>query len=451
MISKIKWKNHSVLGNLELDFTKDNGKIYNTIILAGENGTGKTTILDTISEFLNLGAVTPFDYIEYKIEDDDFRIYYRDQDRHELGFHQRESLETGEKRRVYSNKNNDKESINNDLDDIRHYGIAYSKARSGFKTNIVKSSTTEQIDDNKYNDDEKEDFTNIKQLLVDLSSQDNAEWMRITKNGINMDFEEFKKQSKLYRFELAFNDFFDRMKFKEVDETDPNEKKIIFEKHGKSIPVDSLSTGEKQIVFRGTQLLRNMNSIKDGVVLVDEPELSMHPRWQEKILDYYNKLFIKDNIQLAQMIFATHSEYVIKSALPNSRDALIIVLKEKENVITPVKITAPSVLPTITSAETNYLAFNIVSIDYHIQLYGYLQAKTQKHKIKECDNYIKNHPSYDSNKYGKMSQYGNTQYETLCTYIRNAIDHPDSGNTYTKEELRTSIEFLIELCKENDT
>ena len=189
MISKIKWKNHSVLGNLELDFTKDNGKIYNTIILAGENGTGKTTILDTISEFLNLGAVTPFDYIEYKIEDDDFRIYYRDQDRHELGFHQRESLKTGEKRRVYSNKNNDKESINNDLDDIRHYGIAYSKARSGFKTNIVKSSTTEQIDDNKYNDDEKEDFTNIKQLLVDLSSQDNAEWMRITKNGINMDFE----------------------------------------------------------------------------------------------------------------------------------------------------------------------------------------------------------------------------------------------------------------------
>ena len=189
MISKIKWKNHSVLGNLELDFTKDDGEIYNTIILAGENGTGKTTILNTISEFLNLGAVTPFDYIEYKIEDDDFRIYYGDQDNHKLGFHQRESLKTGEKKGIYSNKNNNRETINNDLEDIRHYGIAYSKARSGFKTNIVKSSTTEQIDDNKYNDDEREDFTNIKQLLVDLSSQDNAEWMRITKNGSNINFE----------------------------------------------------------------------------------------------------------------------------------------------------------------------------------------------------------------------------------------------------------------------
>lgn len=82
----------------------------------------------------------------------------------------------------------------------------------------------------------------------------------------------------------------------------------------------------------------------------------------EKILDYYRKLFIKDNIQLAQMVFAPHSEYVIKSALQNLQNALIIVLKEKDNIIVPVRITAPSVLPTITSAETNYLAFNIVSM-----------------------------------------------------------------------------------------
>lgn len=447
MISKIKWKNHSILGNLELDFTKDDGEVYDTIILAGENGTGKTTILDTISEFLNLGPVTPFDYIEYKIEDNNFRIYYEEQDNDELGFHQRVNLKTGEKKGIYSGKFNNRESINNDLEDIRYYGTAYSKARSGFKTNTVNSSTTEQIDEDKYNDDKTEDFTNIKQLLVDLSSQDNAKWMQITKQGIDIDFEEFREQSKLYRFEQSFNNFFDRMKFKEVDETDSNEKKIIFEKNHKSIPVDSLSTGEKQIVFRGTQLLKNMNSINGGVVLIDEPELSMHPRWQEKILDYYNNLFIKDGTQLVQMIFATHSEYVIKAALQKPQNTLIIVLKEKENDIVPVKITTPSVLPTITSAETNYHAFNIASTDYHIQLYGYLQTKTQNHKIKECDDYIKNHSLYDANKYRKSSQYGNTHYETLCTYIRNAIDHPDSSNTYTREELRTSIEFLIELCR----
>lgn len=53
MIKSIKWNNHEILGNLELDFQKADGTIYNTIILAGKNGAGKTTILETISTFLN--------------------------------------------------------------------------------------------------------------------------------------------------------------------------------------------------------------------------------------------------------------------------------------------------------------------------------------------------------------------------------------------------------------
>ena len=56
MITKLKWKDHPILGNLELNFTNSSGKPYNTIVLAGENGTGKTTILETLSTFLNLGV-----------------------------------------------------------------------------------------------------------------------------------------------------------------------------------------------------------------------------------------------------------------------------------------------------------------------------------------------------------------------------------------------------------
>ena len=65
MIRKIKWNDHAILGNLELDFTKPDGSVYNTIVLAGENGTGKTTILETLSTFLNLGSIEPFEYISY--------------------------------------------------------------------------------------------------------------------------------------------------------------------------------------------------------------------------------------------------------------------------------------------------------------------------------------------------------------------------------------------------
>ncbi len=61
MMKRIQWKNHQLLGNLKLNFTNKNGVPYNTIILAGKNGTGKTTILDSLASFLNLGS---FEYFE---------------------------------------------------------------------------------------------------------------------------------------------------------------------------------------------------------------------------------------------------------------------------------------------------------------------------------------------------------------------------------------------------
>lgn len=447
MITKLKWKSHPVLGDLKLDFT-NNGKIYDTIILAGENGSGKTTILDTLSTFLNLGSIVPFDYIEYKIERKQFRLYYDSEENASYGYHKRESLSNKETSDIFTSKYNNAELINKDKYDIRYYGVAYSKARSGFKTEPVQYSMTTQLDSNKYTDDGNDDFTNLKQLIVDLAAQDNSKWMKICENKEKISFEEFKERAKLSRFKNAFNDFFDELTFQGVDEEDSNEKKIIFNKNNKLIPLDSLSTGEKQIVFRGTQLLRNMNSIKDGIVLVDEPELSMHPKWQEKILDYYRSLFTKDNKQFVQMIIATHSEYVIKSALKDKKNVLVIVLKEDNGVIIAKHITAPVVLPTITAAEINYTAFDILSTDYHIQLYGYLQEKTDKHSVMSCDKYIRDSSQYIRNKHFKEYKHGETIYETICSYIRNVIDHPDGGYSYTDSELRISIELLRELLSE---
>ena len=111
------------------------------------------------------------------------------------------------------------------------------------------------------------------------------------------------------------------------------------------------------------------------------------------------------------------------------------------------KIDSPSVLPSITTAETTYLAFDLVSSDYHIELYGWLQDKESKNSIKSCDDFIKAKPNYNPAIHSKPSSFNTTSYDTLPTYIRNAIHHPDSGNTFTENELRISIELLIELCR----
>ena len=46
----------------------------------------------------------------------------------------------------------------------------------------------------------------------------------------------------------------------------------------------------------------------------------------------------------------------------------------------------------------------------------------------------------------KMAYY-NVLINTLSTYIRNSIDHPDPiKRPYTSSELQSSIDLLIEIC-----
>lgn len=452
MIRKVKWNNYKSLGNLELNFVNPStGLPFNTIVLAGENGTGKTTILESLATFLNRQSIRPFEYIEYSVDGNSYCITPDNREEWFVnsGFHNRRLIESSAVEMVHTGISSNEEKIHKDLKDLRHYGFSYSKARSGFKTDPVRSVTTQQIDNEKYEPDEEENFTRIIQLLIDIDGQDSSDWMRLCQErGINDDkFDDFKKLSKGYRFEKAFNDFFTFVKYKGIDNSDPSEKKVLFEKYGKSIPVDQLSTGEKQIVFRGAHLLRNINSISGGIVLIDEPELSMHPIWQKRILDFYRGLFKNDGNQSVQMIIATHSEYVIQSALKDRDNVLVIVLSDENGKINAREITAPNVLPSVTAAETNYLAFGVPSIDYHIELYGYLQTKTGCHRIEDCDSCIASQPQYDAAKHQRIDSYRSSNYQTLPTYIRNAIDHPDSGRTYTEEEFEESIKLLIELCK----
>ncbi|WP_304809186.1 MULTISPECIES: AAA family ATPase [Erysipelotrichaceae] len=451
MIKTIKWRAHPILGDLELDFTKPDGTPYSTIVIAGVNGTGKTTIFETLSSFLNRGTLKDFDHIEYAVNGVDYLIENpKDYTGLTDWVHIRKNLITGDTRKIDAFKSYNPSRIDIDFEDLRHYGYTYSKARSGFNTKKIKSSTIKQLDSDKYEDDASDDFTSIKQLIVDIIIQDNANWMDITKSHQDISFDEFRIGSKEYRFENAFNSFFNSLKFIGSNHNNPEEISINFEKHGKVISIDELSTGEKQIVFRGAHLLKNIDAITGGIVMIDEPELSLHPTWEQRILSYYKNLFIKNGLQTVQMLISTHSDYVIRSALEDKDNTLVIVLSDDGGIIKSNKITTPMYLPTVTFAETNYIAFGVYSKDYHIELYGYMQQQHGLKTITECDCYIENATSYDNTIHSKPDSFtdkkGHTRtYKTLPTYIRNAIDHPDSNRSFTDEELKISIELLQKL------
>ena len=442
MITNIQWDNDLILGNLSLSFTKDDGTPYKTVVLAGENGTGKTRILQTIATFLNLGTIEPFKSITYDIGGVKYTITPRDVNAG-IGFHKR----TKEGEDVSTNVSGHKGDLNKikeDTLDIRHYGCAYSKARSGFNTKPVKSTTTQQLDADSYDNDDTDDFTSIKQLIVDVKAQDNSSLDKLTSKGEYTNYEDFHRTSKIFRFENAFNNFFDTIKFEGVDEEATDEKKVTFSKNEKNIAIDDLSTGEKQIVFRGAQLLKNSKNLNGGIVLIDEPELSMHPKWQSKVFDYYTGLFSQGGTQMSQIFFATHSENVIQAATKDLDNTLIIILSSDGGVIKADKM-SKMVLPTATAAEINYLAFGVHTVDYHIALYGDFQLQTGKSAIAAADTEIESQPEYVPAQHEKIDTYG-PGYKTLPTYIRNKIDHPDSPRVYTEAEFEKSTLLLRSIC-----
>lgn len=438
-IRTLKWKDHPILGNLALDFQDpQTNETYDTIVIAGENGTGKSTIFDTLCEFLSGGSILPFDFIEYsaagqvliavptdgKIERNQF---------YKLILPNGESMEMN----IGKHHHNDKD---NDDRNIRKYGYAISKARADYKTGPIRSSTTKTLDESNVVDDNNDDFTQLKQLFVDIQEQDNdlkSSWFDWCKNEHKDFYRIPEPEYKMSRFKEAFNDFFkDHGLVFDRCSTDNGEKKIVFKKNGEEIGIDALSTGEKQIVFRGAHLLKNSKMLDGSVVFVDEPELSMHPLWQEKVLKYYKNIFTIQGEQKVQLFIATHSAGVIREALTDKENTKVIILKDNGGHIEPAEIQEPQVLNNTCAAEVNYQAFGIASTDYHNALYGYIEAEGWKN-------------DYEQNKqrvnYNKVQKNGTIiqQQITMSEKIRHIIHHPENDkNTFSSDELKQSIEDM---------
>lgn len=75
-IKKITFKNHPVLRNLSLDFCDTDGNIVDTIIFAGENGTGKSTILDELYKISSHEIEHDCD-VDIEVDGKVFKLEYR--------------------------------------------------------------------------------------------------------------------------------------------------------------------------------------------------------------------------------------------------------------------------------------------------------------------------------------------------------------------------------------
>lgn len=479
-IRKIILENNTFFGNQEFSFEDNLGNIYNNIVLAGENGNGKTQLLNIIYDLCDVELHGPVNseirkiYISFSQEE----LEYINQNLRiikdfsnptgnfmiELDFSALEN--TWDRVKIkYEKLENDGgkcyKELNsswffNDIDRHFLFRSIFSTVEINYDPGYTSMVTAKDVDIEIKRSIRSNTglASEIQQLLIDIQTND--------ANDLSTWFDKHPdelppkqiRNVRINRFKRAFATIFDNLNFSEIINNGSN-KIVLFKKDNHDISIGALSSGEKQIVFRGAFLLQNQNSSKGCCILIDEPEISLHPIWQRKIYDYYKNLFIDiTGNQTSQIFMATHSQYVLKSALDNPSNTLILLLKNSNSGFSVSHISTPLILPTITAAEINYNAFNIVSNDYHIELYGYLQSIIGNGcSVKDCDEFIKQHSDYDAKLHYKPSCYTNSKsghkicYETLPTYIRNAIDHPDSTGTFTDDELQISIELLMRLCR----
>ena len=92
---------------------------------------------------------------------------------------------------------------------------------------------------------------------------------------------------------------------------------------GDKFDINELSSGEKQLFLR-TLAIKMLNP-ENSIILIDEPELSLHPKWQQRIVDVYRKIG-KNN----QIIIATHSPHILGSV---RKENIMLLDKDDEGKI----------------------------------------------------------------------------------------------------------------------
>ncbi|MFI3330061.1 MAG: AAA family ATPase [bacterium] len=446
MITKIKYKNHPVLANLEIDFTKQ-GKPCSKIILVGENGSGKSSLINSISDFLCNASLNNIEKIEYKKEDKTHYITRGtndDHNGHSLPDYVLNKC-SNERLPVFIDEiYEDEDGKHHDYDDINCNNVAIK----------ISSETVTS-----------EDLIQIKNMLLSLSNSDDEDFLYKVKNKHEFSENFFENDSRFAIFKKNFNIFFEEKSIEclgiytiknNINHYLTNSKKDLwFKKFNNEFDINMLSDGEKRVVFNAAKIL-SLPRECNKTIFVDEPECNLHPKWQNKSYDFYTSLVSNENSN--QFFFTTHSRYFLSCAINeyDNNDVKVVCLVENNGSI-EAKYHENFILSPISLSEISFKIFGVEGESYFKELFELLesflnQVERSAAKIEERDktmvtmSYI---DEYLFNNYKEKCANGyksRNKEKTLVVYIRNILHHGRSQNTYTNEDLLQCIDLLEVIC-----
>jgi AAA15 family ATPase/GTPase len=346
-IKSLEFQNHPLFGNLSLNFCDPHGKPYDFIVIAGENGTGKTQLLEIIFAFresqnkfvvsnpnsifakfamcefertalieqksqrVSNNHVFLFDYFIFNSNNIILQLKPNDDGHHQTFIPK--GFANGEHEIFFS------------YTKLLQWFL-YSPVDSNFSINTI-SSVTNKILDKKEEHETRQTQSigqEMNQLFVDITNQDSSELSQWVGKNRERLVPEDVISPRIKRFRAAFQKILPNKEFLGSHNTN-GLFQAIFEFGEHKIPLENLSHGEKQIILRSGFILRNQNAAKGSIILIDEIEMGLHPALQEKMLGYYGDL-VKFNDYQNQVIVTTHSPFTVHNQMKNLK---VIVLKNQ--------------------------------------------------------------------------------------------------------------------------
>ena len=174
---------------------------------------------------------------------------------------------------------------------------------------------------------------------------------------------------------------------------------------------------------------------------------------QDRMLAAFEKLTGKH-----QLFVTTHSPYLLRNFKKDTHKLMIFEKDENgnnklQNDNQTLNLFGDS---SPTWGEINYFAFDVLSVEFHNELYGFLQAKAidedqNNYYEDKFDQWLMDKGFAANKTYKKQMNDKTTKSNkrTLPTYIRNLIHHPENNlnEKYTNEELKSSTEKMIKLLQ----
>src|SRR5690606_15639379 len=151
------------------------------------------------------------------------------------------------------------------------------------------------------------------------------------------------------------------------------------------IKTKSLGSGVEMILT--LLLLKGIAGESKGSViyLIDEPELHLHPKAQDKLME-----LLLNESKDKQIILSTHSPYIFKNCLNKNVGFIILKRDDQDEILLDyANLNGWGKFPWSPSwGEINYHAYGMATIEFHNELYGFIQEATQNYNLNSMDTYL---------------------------------------------------------------